>query len=96
MNAATRNPDQLPICNDELEVLTELVSLQDRSIIELGCGSARLARDLLDHYPECRVTALEVEAVQHIATRSMEQCHAHPKLQEASEAQPPRFDLLLC
>ena len=39
--------------------------MQAQKIIELGCGSARLARDLLKRWPLCRVTGLEVDAVQH-------------------------------
>ena len=34
-------------------------------VIELGCGSARLARDLLARHPDARVTGLEVDAIQH-------------------------------
>ena len=65
MNAETFDPDQFPLHNDELEVLAELVPLQALSIIELGCGSARLARELLGRYPRCRVTGLEVDVAQH-------------------------------
>ena len=65
MNAEILDSDQWPLYNDELDVLADLVPLQAQSIIELGCGSARLARDLLGRYPQCRVTGLEVDAVQH-------------------------------
>lgn len=62
---ATFDPDQLPVCNDELDLLAELVPLQAQATIELGCGSARLARTLLERWPLCHVTGLEVDAVQH-------------------------------
>ena len=61
----TFDPDQLPVCNDELSLLAELVPLQAQNTIELGCGSARLARALLERWPLCHVTGLEVDAVQH-------------------------------
>lgn len=61
----TFDPDQLPVCNDELGLLAELVPLQAQNTIELGCGSARLARALLERWPLCHVTGLEVDAVQH-------------------------------
>ena len=61
----TFDPDQLPVCNDELSLLAELVPLQAQNTIELGCGSARLARALLERWPLCHVDGLEVEAVQH-------------------------------
>ncbi len=59
------DPDHLPVCNDELDLLAELVPLQAQNIIELGCGNAKLARTLLERWPQCRVTGLEVDAVQH-------------------------------
>jgi ubiquinone/menaquinone biosynthesis C-methylase UbiE len=55
----------LPLINDELAVLAELVPLDDAQVIELGCGDARLARTLLQCYPGCRVTGLEVDVRQH-------------------------------
>lgn len=50
---------------NELELINELVPLQAQRIIELGCGNARLVRGLLQHYPQCTVAALEVDAIQH-------------------------------
>ena len=50
---------------DELSVLNRLVPLAAQDIIELGCGAARLARELLARYPATRVTGLEVDAIQH-------------------------------
>ena len=50
---------------DELIILGELVSLAAQNIIELGCGAARLARDLLARFPAAHVTGLEVDAIQH-------------------------------
>jgi len=58
MNAPT-------LCQDEHEVLSALVPLAGRRIVELGCGDARLVRGVLARHPDCRVTALEVDAVQH-------------------------------
>ncbi|MYZ52409.1 class I SAM-dependent methyltransferase [Malikia spinosa] len=57
--------DQLPLQSDELEVLNALVPLSNQSIVELGCGNALLARNLLQRFPGCQVTGLEVDAVQH-------------------------------
>jgi len=54
--------DSLPLIDDELDVLADLVSLDRQDIIELGCGAAQLARTLLARHPDCRVTALEVDA----------------------------------
>ena len=59
------NLDQLPLVTDELTVLAELVPLVACRLVELGCGNARLARTLLQHYPGCHVTGLEVDARQH-------------------------------
>ena len=50
---------------DELTILGELVPLADQNIIELGCGAATLARELLARFAHARVTGLEVDAIQH-------------------------------
>lgn len=57
--------DPLPLVPDELDLLAELVPLQDQRIIELGCGSARLARALLQRFEGSELVGLEVDAVQH-------------------------------
>ena len=62
MNSA--NSD-LELVDDELEVLSELVSLANQDIVELGCGAAQLARALLRRFPGIRVTGLEVDQRQH-------------------------------
>jgi SAM-dependent methyltransferase len=55
----------LPLIEDELDLLAELLPLGGQDIIELGCGNARLARALLDRHPDSRVTGLEVDQRQH-------------------------------
>lgn len=52
---------------NELELLKELVPLQSARVIELGCGNARLARDLLQTYPDSQLVGLEVDRIQHTA-----------------------------
>ena len=59
------DPDQLPLVKNELDVLAEMVRLPNQHIIELGCGNARLGRDLIQKFPACTYTGLEVDAVQH-------------------------------
>lgn len=50
------------LVTDELELLQSLVDLPQHSrIIELGCGSAHLSRTLLQRFPGCDVTGLEVD-----------------------------------
>lgn len=51
---------------DELDLLDSLVDLKHcPRIIELGCGAAKLSRDLLARFPACDVTGLEVDERQH-------------------------------
>ncbi len=57
--------EAIPRIDDELELLTECVRLAGLDIIELGCGAAGLARQLLRRHPDCRVTGLEVDERQH-------------------------------
>jgi SAM-dependent methyltransferase len=62
---ARQDLSDLPLVEDELDLLGELVLLAGRDIIELGCGAAQLARDLLARYPDAHVTGLEVDERQH-------------------------------
>lgn len=55
----------VPLIEDELSVLSDLVPLAGQRIIELGCGNANLARALLARHPDASVTGLEVDARQH-------------------------------
>ena len=57
--------ETLPLIDDELDFLADLVPLAGREIIEIGCGAAGLARSLLSRYPDSRVSGLEVDARQH-------------------------------
>ncbi len=55
-----------PLINEEIDFLQSLVDLaQQRDVIELGCGAAELSRQLLARWPQCSVTALEVDQLQH-------------------------------
>lgn len=53
------------IVADEPDVLAGLVPLESQGIIEPGCGNARMVRELLQRYPGCRITGLEVDQIQH-------------------------------
>lgn len=57
--------DELPRFDNELDLLAELLVLDGQRIIELGCGSARLLRDLLQAHPTSTALALEVDERQH-------------------------------
>lgn len=54
------------LVNNELAVMAEMLAL-DRvfDILELGCGNARLAQNLLLAYPQCRYIGMEVDERQH-------------------------------
>lgn len=58
MTGVTHSP---ALVEDELDVLGELVPLEGKDIIELGCGAAKLARDLLSRHPNSHVTGVEVD-----------------------------------
>ncbi len=60
----TRMPSPATIEN-ELDLLASLLPLAGRQIIELGCGAAKLARELLGRYPDCTVTGVEIDVRQH-------------------------------
>lgn len=61
----TTLPQPVPTIDDELTLLASLVPLAGKDIIELGCGAAKLARELLQRYPDSRVTGVETDQRQH-------------------------------
>ena len=89
--------DKLPRIDNELELLAQLVPLDDQRIIELGCGSARLMRDLLQAHPGSVGLALEVDERQHAKNLAQAQDRLSFAVGGAQAiAQPDaRFDLAL-
>lgn len=71
-DAATR-----PLITDELELLSSCVPLAGQRIVELGCGAAQLARQLLLRFPGSSVTALEVDQRQHAKNLAAPQERLH-------------------
>lgn len=66
------NATHTPLVSNELDVLAAMLPLQRLAqhktavnVIELGCGSARLSRELMELGLARSVTALEVDARQH-------------------------------
>ena len=83
---------------DELELLQSLVDLaRHRRIIELGCGAAQLSRQLLQRFPGCEVTGLEVDERQHAKNlqRPQERLHFVPAGAQAIPFPDQSFDLAL-
>lgn len=53
------------LVNDEIDILAELVPALGPQVIELGCGAARMARQMLQRWPGLRYVGLEVDTIQH-------------------------------
>jgi SAM-dependent methyltransferase len=89
--------EPVPLIDDELEVLAELVPLAGQQIIELGCGAAGLARKLLSRYPDSRVTGLEVDERQHAKNLAAPQAGLHfmAGVAQAIPFAAASFDLVL-
>jgi len=49
----------------EQEVWEQQLDLNQTDILELGCGTAALTRKIAESSSSCRVTAMEVDAIQH-------------------------------
>lgn len=49
----------------EAEIYNRLLSLDGKQILELGCGSAEITRNIAASCTDCRVTALEVDEIAH-------------------------------
>lgn len=64
-SAPHKHTPTLPLINNELEVLHSLIPQPGPHIIELGCGSARMAQNLLERHSGLHYLGLEVDATQH-------------------------------
>lgn len=53
------------LVEDELGFLADLLPLGGKKVIELGCGAAQFARQLLVRFPDSQVTGVEIDARQH-------------------------------
>jgi len=58
------NPEAYSRC-EEVELLDELLDARGRRILELGCGSAWMTRQLVERCGAAQVTATEVDRIQH-------------------------------
>ena len=61
---------------NELELLATMVEIDNTRIVELGCGAAQLARDLLEHYGRAQVTGIDPDERQLAKNRA----HPHERL----------------
>jgi len=52
------------ICSEK-EIWNTYLQLDDADILEIGCGSAILTRQVAESCATCRITALEVDIIQH-------------------------------
>jgi SAM-dependent methyltransferase len=57
--------EHINISCPETEVYHRLLSLDGKHILELGCGSAQITRDIATAGPDRRVTAFEVDEIAH-------------------------------
>ena len=65
------------VVTDELSFLTQHLPVAGSRLIELGCGPARLIRQLLQREAACEAVALEVDAVQMAKNRQLPQERLH-------------------
>ena len=59
-----QNPHATTCCN-ELELIAKHLPLDHATVLELGCGTARMTRSLVERFPIARIIATEVDRIQH-------------------------------
>ena len=57
--------DTIELACQETEIYHRLLSLEGKHILELGCGSAMITRDIAEKGEGRRITALEVDEIAH-------------------------------
>jgi ubiquinone/menaquinone biosynthesis C-methylase UbiE len=57
--------EQIDVNCPESEIYNRMLSLDDKHILELGCGSAEITRNIASSGVDRRITALEVDEIAH-------------------------------
>jgi len=65
MNRMQIQQDHIERVCAEQDIWTEQLNFHDADVLELGCGTAVLTRQIAESCPSCRITAMEVDAIQH-------------------------------
>ena len=73
----------------ELELMERLLPLDDRLILELGCGGAWTTRQLAQRHPSCRFVATEVDQRQHAKNQQLELANVEFRLEGAEAISQP-------
>jgi len=82
----------------ESEIWNELLTLNNADILELGCGTAELTRQIAASCPGCRITAMEVDEIQHeknLQTADLPNVRFVAGGAEAIPAEDASFDIVL-
>jgi ubiquinone/menaquinone biosynthesis C-methylase UbiE len=59
------NNQKAYLTGTEIELMEQLLPLREARVLELGCGSAWITRQLAQAHPDCYFIATEVDATQH-------------------------------
>lgn len=84
-----QNPSAQTRCN-ELDLIGQHLPLAGATVLELGCGTARMTRLLVERFPIARLIATEVDQIQHAKNLASE----HPATIEFREGGAQAIDLL--
>ena len=83
-----QNPSAQTRCN-ELDLIGQHLPLAGATVLELGCGTARMTRLLVERFPIARLIATEVDQIQHARNVASE----HPATIEFREGGAQAIDL---
>lgn len=83
-----QNPSAQTRCN-ELDLIGQHLPLAGATVLELGCGTARMTRLLVERFPIARLIATEVDQIQHAKNLASE----HPAIIEFREGGAQAIDL---
>jgi len=81
----------------ESEIWNELLSLDGIDILELGCGTAELTRQIAVNSNNCHITAMEVDEIQHaknLRVTDLPNVHFVDGGAEAIQAEDASFDVV--
>ena len=73
----------------ELDLMESLLPLSNARVLELGCGSAWIARQLAERYPGTAFIATEVDPIQHAKNLQLELPNLQFRLEGAQAISQP-------
>ncbi|UOG91040.1 MAG: class I SAM-dependent methyltransferase [Candidatus Thiothrix sulfatifontis] len=84
-----QNPTAAAIRCNELDLIAQHLTLDNATVLELGCGKAQMTRRIAERFPTAQIIATEVDQIQHARNVAQQQDNITFKLGGAQAIDAP-------